>query len=120
MEEIMKNIKSINEQINSVKRKIISTDYVLRGSIKKKMMKCGKKECSCHKDPPKLHGPYYHFTKKIKGKTFSRLYSEKEAEFFMPFAKKYNDLLDSVRRFSELSEEILPLMFRQTQKAEKK
>jgi len=116
----MKTIKSINAQIAEIKNKIMSVDYVLRGSIIKKLMKCGKKECSCHKDPPKLHGPYYHYTRKVKGKTVSRLYREDEALFLMPFAKKYNDLKEDVRRFSELSEDILPLLFQQTQKKEEK
>ena len=48
-----------------------STDLglVLRGTIGKRFMPCGKPACRCKADPPILHGPYYLWTRKVAGKT---------------------------------------------------
>ena len=40
-----------------------------RGSIQQRLMPCGKSGCRCQANPPKLHGPYYQWTRKIAGKT---------------------------------------------------
>lgn len=42
-------------------------------------MPCGKPGCRCQADPPKLHGPYYEWTRKVSGKTVSVRLSEQQA-----------------------------------------
>jgi hypothetical protein len=59
-----------------------STDLslVLRGTIGKRFMPCGKAACRCKADPPLLHGPYYLWTRKVAGKTVTvRLTAEQVA-----------------------------------------
>ncbi len=48
---------------------IIDLGLVLRGTIGARMMRCGTPGCRCKADPPKLHGPYYLWTRKVAGKT---------------------------------------------------
>jgi len=40
---------------------------------------CGKPSCACHHDPPRLHGPYWHWTRKIKNKTVGRYLTQPQA-----------------------------------------
>lgn len=42
---------------------------VLRGTIGKRMMRCGQSRCRCHTDPTARHGPYYLWTRKVSAKT---------------------------------------------------
>ena len=42
-------------------------DFVLRGTIVKHYMPCGKPGCRYHTDPPVLHGPYYDWTRMVRG-----------------------------------------------------
>ncbi len=42
---------------------------VLRGSIARRMTRCGQPTCGCKASPPRLHGPYYLWTRKVAGKT---------------------------------------------------
>jgi len=53
--------------------------FVLTGSIVKRYMPCGSANCSCRTDPKKRHGPYYEWTRKIRGKTVSIRLTEKQA-----------------------------------------
>jgi hypothetical protein len=57
---------------------------------------CGKPGCRCHADPPRLHGPYAEWTRKIGGKTVTRRLSPAELTDYQPLfdnAKKLRALL---------------------------
>ena len=43
----------------------------LPGTLTVRAYACGKPNCRCHADPPRLHGPYAEWTRKIGGKTIT-------------------------------------------------
>jgi hypothetical protein len=36
--------------------------FALPGTLLERTMRCGKPNCACKADPPRLHGPYHHST----------------------------------------------------------
>ena len=52
---------------------------VLPGSINERRTRCGKAGCACHADPPRLHGPYWHWTRKLANKTVGRYLGKDQA-----------------------------------------
>ena len=50
-----------------------------RGSVSKRSMKCGHKQCRCHQDAQARHGPYYSLTRMEGGKTRSRYLNAQQA-----------------------------------------
>jgi hypothetical protein len=52
-----------------------SVGFALPGTIIERRIRCGKKGCRCGADPPQMHGPYYQWTRKVKGVTETRLLS---------------------------------------------
>jgi len=44
----------------------------LPGTLNTVMNRCGKSRCACHADPPRLHGPYWQWTRKVAAKTVCR------------------------------------------------
>jgi hypothetical protein len=52
---------------------------VLPGTITERHTRCGKPTCACHNDPPHLHGPYWHWTRKIANKTTGRYLDRDQA-----------------------------------------
>jgi hypothetical protein len=52
--------------------KIARTGMVLPGSITERRTRCGHPGCRCHADPPRLHGPYWQWTRKVTAKTVGR------------------------------------------------
>jgi hypothetical protein len=65
--------------------------YIAAGSVAPRFNRCGKTNCACHADPPRLHGPYWHWTAKVDGKTVNRRLSQREAEL-------YNEWITNDRR----------------------
>jgi hypothetical protein len=71
----------------------------LPGSVVVRTGRCGKAACSCRADPPRLHGPFRSWTRKITGKTVTRLLSEDQLD-------DYQVLFDNHRRLKELVHEL--------------
>src|SRR6266550_5647261 len=68
----------------------------LPGTLTVRSYACGKRRCRCHADPPRLHGPYAEWTRKIDGKTITRRLTEAELAAWQPLfdnAKKIRALL---------------------------
>ena len=70
------------------------TRYALPGTLSQRYMRCGKANCRCKADPPALHGPYFHWTRTIAGKTVSRTLSADQAARYQPW-------FDNARQFRE-------------------
>ena len=54
--------------------------YFRRGTLLKRFIACGKPGCACQASPPRLHGPYYQWTRKVGGKTVTVRLSRQEAK----------------------------------------
>jgi hypothetical protein len=61
---------------------IAQVGYIASGSLAPRYSRCGKTNCRCHGDEPKLHGPYWHWTAKVDGKTVNRRLSDAEAAIY--------------------------------------
>jgi hypothetical protein len=58
---------------------IARTGEVLPGTLTQRQMRCGRAGCRCHADPPRLHGPYWQWTRKVNNKTITRWLSPQQA-----------------------------------------
>ena len=76
-----------------------SLGMCLPGSVVVRTGRCGKVACSCRDDPPKLHGPFRSWTRKLAGKTVTRLLTEEQLD-------DYRVLFDNHRRLKELVHEL--------------
>ena len=70
------------KRYEDLKRAIADIGLIRRGSLVRRFMPCGKPGCRCQTDPPQLHGPYYQWTRKVRGKTVTVRLSEAEARLF--------------------------------------
>ena len=57
------------EKIAAELAAIAATGMILPGSITQRRTRCGRSNCGCHADPPRLHGPYWQWTRKIAANT---------------------------------------------------
>ena len=76
--------------------------FALPGTLTVRAYACGKQNCRCHADPPRLHGPYAEWTRKIGGKTITRRLSPRELAEYQP-------LFDNARKLRALLAELQDL-----------
>jgi len=74
----------------------------LPGTLTVRAYACGKPGCRCHADPPRLHGPYAEWTRKIGGKTITRRLTPAELAEYQP-------LFDNARKLRALLTELQDL-----------
>jgi hypothetical protein len=74
----------------------------LPGTLTVRAYACGKPGCRCHADPPRLHGPYAEWTRKIAGKTVTRRLTPAELAEYQP-------LFDNARKLRALLTELQDL-----------
>jgi hypothetical protein len=74
---------------------IARTANVLPGTITQRHTRCGRPGCACQADPPRPHGPYWHWTRKVKNKTVGKYLKEDQAA-------EYQHWIANDRRIREL------------------
>jgi Family of unknown function (DUF6788) len=74
---------------------IARSGMILPGSITERRTRCGRRNCACHADPPRLHGPYHQWTRKIAAKTIGRWLTPDQQRDYQPW-------IDNDRRLREL------------------
>ena len=74
---------------------IARTGMVLPGSLTERQTRCGHPNCACHADPPRRHGPYWQWTRKVAAKTICRWLSAEQQH-------DYQTWISNDRRLREL------------------
>ncbi len=75
-------LASYERRYRDLARQLAEVGYIASGSVALRSNRCGKAGCACRGDPPRLHGPYWHFTAKVDAKTVNKLLTEREARLY--------------------------------------
>lgn len=100
-------IRSDAQRFESLKREIIQLDYFCKGTLLKRMMKCGHKQCACHRDPAKRHGPYFECTYKVQNKTVNLRLRSEATPLYRAAIQQYRKLKTLLGRLERLSRSAL-------------
>jgi hypothetical protein len=99
----MASHSEFQQHYQQLKTTLLDIGYIHRGTLIKRFMVCGKPTCACHGTPPRLHGPYYHWTRKIRGKTQSRFFNPKQAQLVSAWIDQGRKLDRIIRQMERLS-----------------
>jgi hypothetical protein len=94
-------------RFRDLKQEFQHLDYFCKGTLLKRMMKCGKAQCACRYDPAKRHGPYFEWTYKAKGKTVNVKLTPAVMPMFRAAAQQYRKLKSLLNRLERLSQTVL-------------
>jgi len=76
-------------------RQLAHVGFALPGTLTERHMRCGTPHCRCKADPPALHGPYLQWTRKVDGKTVTRLLTPDQRD-------RYQDWFNNDRKLKTL------------------
>jgi hypothetical protein len=79
--------------------------FCLPGSLSTRKLRCGNPRCRCRADPPKLHGPYTYWTRKVGGRTVAQLLSAEQLERYRPWIENDRRLRQLVAQLEALAVE---------------
>ena len=87
---------------------------VLRGSIAHRSARCGQPSCRCKADPPRLHGPYYVWTRKVAGKTVTTRLTAGQAARYAQWIANQRELRRVLGTMEEISRQAAELILGRT------
>jgi hypothetical protein len=96
-------------RFQKLKRGLDQLEYFCKGTVLKRMTKCGKAYCVCRSDPDKRHGPYFELTYKIDGKTVNVRLSPETAPLYKAASAQFRKLKTTLQRLEKISQTVLKL-----------
>ncbi len=96
-------LRRIQEKYEQIKSELDDIGFVVQGSVTERWKKCGKPACRCYNDPDEWHGPYYQWSWKIDGKTFSVSLTKEQATLCRQWGKNNKKIETIIKRLRKLS-----------------
>ena len=101
------------QQFRQAQQELLRLDYFFKGTVLKRMMKCGQPQCACHRDPSRRHGPYFEWTYKANGKTVNVKLSPQAAPLYLAATRQHRKLKAILARMERLSRTALAQLAKQ-------
>ena len=100
-------LQRYEQRFQELKREFQLLECFCKGTVLRRMVKCGKAYCACHDDPAKRHGPYFEWTYKAKGKTVNVKLTPETMPVYRAASKEYQKLKLLLNRMERLSQTVL-------------
>lgn len=104
------------QRFRQARQELHDLEYFLKGTVLKRMMKCGQQNCACHRDDSQRHGPYFEWTYKLKGKTVNVKLSPQAAPLYQAATKRHRQLKTVLAKMERLSRTALAHLAKQAEK----
>lgn len=100
----------LHKRYRRLTSQLAEVGFIHKGSLTERYVRCGTASCSCHDDPPKLHGPYWQWSTKVRGKTVSRIVTSDQAAVYSEFIENRKLVEDLLRHMYEISQDVFELL----------
>lgn len=94
---------NLAQHYQELQRALSQLGYFRRGTLLKRLMACGKPGCACQASPPRLHGPYYQWTRKVGGKTVTVRLTHEQADLLEGWIATGRELDKIIAQMERLS-----------------
>ena len=93
--------------LERIRKDLAELGPCLPGSVVVRTGRCGKEACKCRASPPRLHGPFRSWTRKVANKTVTRLLSEDQLADYEVLFENHRRLKALVHDLEDLSLDIV-------------
>jgi len=104
-------IEQLEQRHRALIRRIAEIGPLLPGTIGTYRTRCGNPRCRCVTDPTARHGPYHIWTRKLAGKTVTRMLSAAQAARLRPWTqnmRRLNRLLKTLQEIGLRAAQAVP------------
>jgi hypothetical protein len=91
-------VRAIATELGALAR----SGMVLPGSIAERHTRCGQQNCACHADPPRRHGPYWQWTRKVAAKTVCRWLTKEQGQDYQRWIENDRNIRELVTRLEAI------------------
>jgi len=98
-----KDIDEFIRRFEDCRKELDTIGFILTGSITKHYTKCRTPSCRCMKDPDYRHGPYYDWTRKVRGKTVTVRLTEQEANILKEWTDNKKQFYKIIKKMEQIT-----------------
>ena len=96
-----------HRRATQITNEIIALGFTLPGTVALRYTTCGTAGCRCHAEPPKPHGPYLSWTRKVAGKTITRRLSAEQYTHYQPWFQAHRRRRELLTELEAISLQII-------------
>ena len=96
-------LRAAMARICALQAELSALGLLCAGTLSKRMKKCGRSYCRCHVDVAARHGPYFEWTRIVKGRFTNTLLSAEEANRLAPAIKNMREARRLMRAWERVS-----------------
>ena len=100
------DLQALNERREHIVRELAALGDVQSGSLAERYRRCGKPTCHCATDGGPGHGPSWSLTRRVDGKTVTRIIAPSEVPEVQARVAEYRRLRGLVRELIEVSDRL--------------
>ena len=101
-----RDLQALNERREHIVRELAALGDVQSGSLAERYRRCGKPTCHCATDGGPGHGPSWSLTRRVDGKTVTRIIAPSEVPEVQARVAEHRRLRGLVRELIEVSDRL--------------
>lgn len=103
-------LRRLEHLYGRLRRSLVGIGYIFPGSVVKRFMPCGNPSCRCAADPEQRHGPYYEWSRKVRGKTATARLTAGQARLYEGWIRNRRKLKKTLARMDAVSMQIAQIL----------
>lgn len=107
-------IEILDERYRQLATELAQVGYMLKGSVSKRLTRCGNSGCHCRAEPPMLHGPYWQWSALVDGKTVTRLIAAEQVPTYQEWIENRRRAEELLRQMQEVSSQAAAILLSKT------
>jgi hypothetical protein len=100
-------------QLKRLTAQLADIGFISPGSLIHRYTRCGNPGCRCQADPPRPHGPYWQWTRAVKGKTITRSVTDQQAPLYQEWIANRRRLRQVIADIEEISRQASEILLKQ-------
>lgn len=108
-----RRLRAHEARLQQLASQLASTGFISSGSVVQRFMPCGKPGCRCQADPPQLHGPYWQWSRVVRGKTITRRLTEGQARLYQEWIANRRRLAETVAEMDKVSQQAATVLLQE-------
>ncbi len=95
--------QNVTATYDRLRRSLAEIGFVCMGSMVERRMPCGRTACRCAEGPDNWHGPYYQWTRKVRGRTVTVRLTPEQAKLLTGYVRNDRQLRRIVAEMRAIS-----------------
>jgi len=106
---------ALEDRYRTLAAQLALVGFISRGSVVASYTRCGKDSCRCAGDPDQRHGPYWQWSRAVRGRTVTQRLTPSEAALYRRWIANQRALDRIVSRMQQISGDAGEILLREDQ-----